>query len=336
MCLGTQERGGPRRCSGDTRKALEHALTAVTVLEHTIPPAPAHPAPSTPPRTVSFANKDGRIDAMRAEIDAAIERLGTADDWQSYLNFASQFRQRSFGNQILIAIQHPGATHVAGFKQWQKLGRAPRRGEKAIWIQAPMTRKEIDPDTGEEKSKLFGFKAVPVFDISQTDGDPVPEPPTPNPTTLQGAAPDGMIDDLNTAITQRGFTVHTGDLPPGVRGQTTFPPGPARVTIATDSSDAQRAKTLAHELAHIELGHGQRAADYHSRPGGARPDMEVEAESTAFVISKAYGLDTSEYSFHYIDAWACGDRDRVKATATAVITASSTILGELGRTPTVK
>ena len=343
MCLSSSERGGPRRCSGDTLRAYEEAIGGVATLEREAmqlraeladdPHAAVNDASAAqvdrPAAPMLFADKEGRVEKIRAEIDRAVEELGSAQMWQDYLEVAGKFPTRSFGNQILILKQMPEATMVCGAGKWRnEHNRTIRKGSKAIWIQAPMSRKVVDPVTGEEERKVFGFKPVPVYDVSQTEGDPLPEPPA-GPTDLEGAAPQGMVDDLCAALDRGGFPVSYEDLGPQIKGFTSF--DPQRVVINSRGSEAQRAKTLVHELAHVELGHGQRAAEYHSRPGGERPDMEVEAESTAYVVSTAYGLDTGSYSFGYIDHWAKGNTDRVKATAAAVVTGASKLLAEFNR-----
>lgn len=184
MCLSSSERGGPRRCSGDTLRAYEEAIGGVATLEREAmqlraeladdPHAAVNDASAAqvdrPAAPMLFADKEGRVEKIRAEIDRAVEELGSAQMWQDYLEVAGKFPTRSFGNQILILKQMPEATMVCGAGKWRnEHNRTIRKGSKAIWIQAPMSRKVVDPVTGEEERKVFGFKPVPVYDVSQTE-----------------------------------------------------------------------------------------------------------------------------------------------------------------------
>jgi hypothetical protein len=335
MCLGTDEYGGPRRCPGDTHAkvaVLDRQLDAADQLIATLK-AELGTTPDGGPAAepVSFADLKGddRIEAMRAEIDAGVAALGSADAWGRFLAANSRFHNYSLGNVMLILAQRPDATRVASFKKWKEFGRAPVKGSKAIWINAPVTRKVIekDPKTGAEKEvrRIVGVRPVPVFDVAQTDGDALPAPPQ-SVITLDGRAPDGMTEAIAGQIQGKGFTVEYGDTGKA-GGYTDFANN--KVVISDRSTHMQQAKTLAHELAHIELGHGERSSEYHSNPGGARPDMEVEAESTAYVLTRHFGADSGDYSFGYIDSWAKGDTDRVKSTADNVVKACKSIIGRL-------
>jgi hypothetical protein len=288
--------------------------------------------PDTPREPVSFADMstEDRVKAMHAEVEAGIDQLGTAQGWQQFLQYRASFHRYSLGNQMLIAVQRPGATLVAGYHDWRKRGRSVA-GEKAIWINAPKTRrvKEIDPATGKEteRRQTYGFRPVPVFDVSQTKGDPIPAAPAYIDNPLSGMAPPRMHENLVADIGHKGFNVEYGDTG-SAEGWTDF--NNRKVVISKSASHRAQAATLAHELAHIELGHDGRSGEYHSRPGGRRPDMEVEAESVAYVIGRHYGMsDHASGSFAYIDGWARGDKAKVKATADAVVTASTSILDRI-------
>ncbi len=102
-----------------------------------------------------------------------------------------------------------------------------------------------------------------------------------------------------------------------------------RWCISRAASPRQAARTLAHEAAHIALGHGARASEYHTGAGGKRPDFEVEADSVSFVIGRRFGMAGGRDNFRYIDSWAQGDKDRVKATAQAVVTGARKIIDRL-------
>ena len=167
--------------------------------------------------------RDAKIDALHEQLTGAVERLVSGADWARALEFAARFRSRSFNNTLLIWTQHQSAfeagrvpdpmpTYVAGFKQWQSLGRAVQKGQSGYMIQAPVTARFATstpqnaeswrrlarfekPSPGEAvRSKLIGVRPAYVWDVSQTAGDPVPE--RPHPTLLEGEAPAGLCDGL--------------------------------------------------------------------------------------------------------------------------------------------
>lgn len=371
MCRSTTDVGGPRRCSGDTRAAYQRANGAVKELERTEQEALDYlrsliaqdspgdmpqfsdqglgersqaltgedsttdgstAAAGVPVRQVSFGDKETRVEDIRREIDSAIENLNTGEAWQQWLDHANQFHHYSLNNQLLIYMQRQDATQVAGFNKWKELGRSVNKGEKAIWIQAPMVvrRKKTDsPD--EEETRVVGFKPVPVYDVAQTSGKELPAAPL----VIQhehGEAPAGMVDDLRTQVEAHGYRVVYEDLgadPTAKNGHAA--PDSKTVAINSNRSPAQRALTLAHELAHIELGHTERMHEYHH--GGQRPTMEVEAESVAYVIARRYGYQPAK-PFTYIDGWAKGNPALVKSTATSVCAASQRILSKILSTKT--
>ena len=208
-------------------------------------------------------------------------------------------------------------------------------------IFAPVTRRMVaaDPATGPWRPLDPGHKPAPgetmrtrlvatrpayVWDVSQTDGDPLPEPPMPQ--LLHGAAPHGLWDGLAAQVAQRGFTLgRAADAAAigGANGLTNYLD--ATVTVRTDMDDAARVKTLAHELAHVML-HGPANTD----ATGHRGVAEVEAESVALMVSAAHGLDTTQYTVPYVASWAASVSvnpvqvvtstfDRVRQTALTIL-----------------
>lgn len=279
--------------------------------------------------TTKFGGLTGvdRVRAMQEEIERSLEEMSNAEGWTHFLDTMSRFHRYSFGNAMLILSQRPDASSVAGFNDWKnKFGRTVKKGEKAIWILAPMVKhtKGTDEESSREieERRVIGFRAVPVFDVSQTEGDPLPESPAIARRSLDGSAPDGMVPALTSFIEAQGFTISyepTGD----AGGYTAF--GSHRVVISSERSEREQARTLAHEAAHIVLGHGKRIDEYHV--DGARPDMEIEAESVAYIVGRHLGLDEiGGASLNYVDSWAQGDKDRVKKTANAVVAGARQIL----------
>lgn len=254
-----------------------------------------------------------------------IAALVTGADWQRWLSVAARFHRYSFNNQILIYAQRPAATHVAGYRRWQSLGRQVRRGEHGIAILAPCTRRrtDIDDDTGDTTTHtvIAGFRVATVFDLTQTDGDPLPTPAA--PALIDGHAPADLVARLADQIATQGFTYQRAPLPKVYAGATGLTDYETHtVTVRPDLPDAHAAKTTAHELAHVLLHHpiaGIRSRSY----------AEVEAESVAYIVCRAAGLDTNAYTFPYVAAWARGDLDVVTATAERVIAGARTILEHL-------
>jgi hypothetical protein len=251
------------------------------------------------------------------------------------LDTAAKFHTYSLGNVLLIGLQAPTATRVAGFRTWKSLGRQVRKRERGIAILAPCTyrpktattatdsaREQASDERGGEAApatggrQLRGFRVVHVFDVAQTEGDPLPDVAP----ALTGQAPAGLWDDLAAQVTGHGYTLERGACC-GANGYT----DPARrvVRVRDDVDDAQAVKTLAHELGHIECGHVEDLPTYLT----CRGRCEVEAESIAYVVAAAHGLDASGYTFAYVAGWAGGDLTRVRQAAETVTKAARTILG---------
>lgn len=274
--------------------------------------------------------KTGKTHEQRAaEREALLERLGekvatlgSSAEWIAYLRFMSAFRRYSFNNLMLIAMQCPHATHVAGFRKWQQLDRQVRKGEKAIKILGYSTKKitKTDPVTGEEtEDKVKRFPVLSVFDVSQTDGEPVPSNAYELPT---GEGPAGMLTRLVTWLQGEGWTVREVPLGGSMEGYTDH----RRNLIATESNlePAARLMVLLHEAAHALL---------HTDDGeyvAHRGVCETEAESTAYVIANLIGMDVDASSVSYVAGWAKADRDVITAAATNVLRAVNTIAAALG------
>lgn len=257
---------------------------------------------------------------LHQKLEEGVAELVSGEDWQSYLATAARFHTYSMHNTFLIFMQRPDATRVAGFKTWQSMGRQVRKGEKGIAILAPSSRKVTETkDDGTEESRriVTGFRVVYVFDIAQTEGDPIVE--TVRCQLVEGEAPEGLWDALAAQVTGSGFTLTRGDCGTA-NGWTKFDTNEVRV--ADSLSPAQACKTLAHELAHTIL---HREVDYH----GCRGRWEVEAESVAYIVAAASGMDTDGYSLPYVAKWSAGDVSLVKETAERVVKTAKTILAAM-------
>jgi N-terminal domain of anti-restriction factor ArdC/IrrE N-terminal-like domain len=254
----------------------------------------------------------------RAELLVALEEhvveLRSSERWLAYLNAQRQFHSYSPRNVMLIAMQRPTATHVAGFTTWKKFGRHVKRNERAISILAPiLVRNELDAD-----QRLTGFRWVNVFDISQTEGKPLPSPVQ----LLDEEAPDLFEDLLQQAVACTGFRLTYVPLAHGVNGECRW----ATKTIAVElrNPPAQRIKTIVHELAHALL----------HREATNRAVAEIEAESVAFVVLGACGMDATPYSAGYVASWIGDEADPAQAITTschAIQRTAELILGLLER-----
>lgn len=241
-----------------------------------------------------------KTDEALEKLEAGIAALTSSDRWQDYLRLQGCFPTYSFNNCLLIEMQYPEATQVAGFQAWKRLGRSVQKGQNAIKILAPIAfrRQEEDPETGEmvERSGIRGFRTVPVFDVSQTEGKELAKAPV---SRLYGDDL-GLFERLRAVSNDDGWRVTLGSLG-GPNGYCRF--RSRQIEIEESLSPLHRAKTLAHEIAHTRL---HDPADYADHRG----DMELEAESVAFVVLDHFGLSSGDYSFGYIAHWQ-GQEDAV-------------------------
>lgn len=270
--------------------------------------------------TTRTASRD-RVAELVEELHDGVSLLTTSDGWLRFLTTAARFHHYSFWNTLAILCQRPDASHVAGYRMWQRLGRQVRRGEHGIRILAPCTYRVRDEDTeGDPRHVVRGWRVVNVFDLAQTDGDPLPEPPV---RILHGEAPAGLLHQLRCLIHAEGYGFAHGPLPAGTPSDAlgVTDHGARHVTVRDDLPGAQQAKTAAHELAHVRLHPGR---------GTDRTTAEIEAESVAYVVCGAAGLATDAYSFGYLATWASGDTDTIRATGERVITCARAVLEGLG------
>ena len=249
-----------------------------------------------------------------AELNQALQQ-GHSETLIRYLDLLSRFHRYSFNNVLLIAAQHPDATHVAGFHTWRKLGRCVRKGEHGIGILAPMIYRQKNEanhpsDDPAEPLALAGFRIVHVFDVSQTDGDDLPEL-----ATIQGD-PGDHLSRLEEAIREADIEIEYGFAGYGALGASTG----GKIIIQPDLPPAETFGILIHEFSH-EILHQQSGR----KKELSRAARETEAEAVAHVVCRACGLDPSTSSSDYIhlsygDAtMLSGSLDIVQKTATRII-----------------
>jgi len=259
-----------------------------------------------------------KLRAAHDKLQDAVAEIVSGDDWKRMLNVASNFHRYSFNNHLMIFCQRPDATLVAGFQRWKSMNRSVMKGEKGIAIFAPCSyRTKIEDDNGEEKSfqQLRGFRIVHVFDISQTEGEELPDLDAIRPKLLNGDAPEGIWDALLSQAKAVGFEV-VRDQKRSENGYCDFVG--KKIAVRPDVAPAQAVKTLVHELGHALL-HGDEV-------GRSREIQEVEVESVAYIVCDALGLDTGDYSFAYVARWSDGFSKLVKDTAERVIGCAEQIL----------
>lgn len=221
-------------------------------------------------RVVAAEARQATLDKLHAQLSDGILALNDPQAWQAWLKFSSQFHRYSFGNSLLIMLQDPQATHVAGYQAFKAMGRQVRRGETGIKVLAPITRREprLD-DAGQpvrdehgrvlHRTHVVATKPVTVFDIRQTDGPPLPDPKVGEATLLTGEAPSGLWDRLQGLLEERGFDVRRGADLGGPNGYTDF--SQRLVMVRDDVDEAQAVKTLAHEAGHVILHPDQQGRD---------------------------------------------------------------------------
>ncbi|QIN78354.1 ImmA/IrrE family metallo-endopeptidase [Rubrobacter marinus] len=249
--------------------------------------------------------RDRKVREAVELLDAGVEKVLDGDEFKRYLAFSARFYRYSASNCLLILIQRPNATRVAGYRRWQELGRQVRRGEEGLKILAPIFRTVEDEEGGDKRRVLTSFKVVKVFDVSQTDSvpgaGPMPEKPRPKPLSGDSEAARALGRSLLAFSESEGVPVTEDDaeldrLSPGARG--VYLLRERRILLRSTLPADGRAKTLAHELAHHLLHRDAEATE------ADRPALEAEAEGTAYAVLSYFGIDASEYSFTYVARWA--------------------------------
>jgi antirestriction protein ArdC len=258
-------------------------------------------------------------DAVKQATDrlAASLQAGQSELLRKYLQAVGRFHRYSWGNVLLIASQKPCATYVAGFHTWHKFGRFVRKGEKGILILAPiLRRKSSTTDEEQEMERVCGFRAAYVFDVSQTDGEELPQL-----GVVQGN-PESFLDALLRFAAQHTIAIdYSTDIAPA-RGVSRG----GSITLLPAQSPAEEFSTLVHEVAHELLHRGDRRADT------SKHVRETEAEAVAFVVCDAIGLDTGSAASDYIQLWK-GSAELLSESLSHVQWAAAQILRFLTASP---
>ncbi len=281
--------------------------------------------------------QEERIKELTDTLEKGIQLVFNSDDYKDYLKTMSRFHQYSYNNAMLIHLQAPDASYVAGYRTWQTMDRQVKKGEKGITILAPCpyTKQRevevVDPATHELKRdedgnpvremkefKYTGFKTTTVFDIGQTEGKELPE----IAPELKGEVAD--YDTLMKAIENVSpVPVRFEDWSDEKKGY--YDLANKEIVIKAGMSQEQTLKTAIHELTHSIL-HSD--TDHTKDPR----TMETEAESTAFVVCSSLNIDTSDYSFGYLASWA-SDKElpELKSSLAAIQKTSDRLIDDIDR-----
>ncbi len=283
-----------------------------------------------------------KVQEITEKLEQGIKELFESEKYKIYLNTMSKFHNYSFNNTILITMQNPDATLVAGFKAWKKnFQRHVKKGEKGIRILAPAPYKlkeeqeKLDPETREimldEQGKpimeevevtIPAFRAVSVFDVAQTEGKELPE--------LEVKELSDSVEDYENfmqALTEVSpVPIEFEEIEGDAKGY--FSQSTHRIAVQEGMSQSQTLKTAIHEVAHAKLHDREINQGIEDAEFKDRNTKEVEAESIAYTVCQHFGIETSDYSFSYIAGWSSGKEmtelksslDTIRRTASEIIT----------------
>ena len=242
---------------------------------------------------------------MVDKLNEGIQMVFDSERYKSFMAFWSGFHSYSFRNTLLIMLQNPKASVCAGFNKWKEVGRNVKKGEKGLTVLAPIMKKvEVErknPETEEKEKdieKIMLFKPVKVFDVSQTEGKELPN----LCTELTGSVEQKelILKGLEEAT---GIPFEYEAIDNGAKGY--FSPSQQKVVIKEGMDDLHTIKTAVHESAHALFDNPQ-SKFYDKETAHQRDTKELRAESVAFIVCNALGLDTSDYSFDYVTSWSEG------------------------------
>ena len=283
-----------------------------------------------------------KMDTIMNSLERGVHEIFTSEKYHIYLNTMSKFHNYSFNNTLLIAMQRPDATLVAGYQTWKKkFNRQVQRGEKGIKIIAPAPIKEkrrvekVDEETqeivigddGQPETEIVEritprFRVTTVFDVSQTEGEPLP---TLGTTELEGNVV--IYEDFMKGLEELSpVPFRFEDIGNGAKGY--YSNSEKYIAIQRDMSNAQTMTTAVHETAHAILH--DRDIMQENGVSKDRTTKEVEAESVAYVVCSHFGLDTSEYSFGYIASWSSGkEMSELRNSMDTIRTSSSQLITDI-------
>ena len=293
-----------------------------------------------------------RLQEITAGIEQGIKELFESDKYRRYLSVMSRFHRYSVNNTMLIYMQKPDATLVAGYNKWKnQFERHVKKGEHGITIIAPtpfkkkIEEQKLDPDTKapildaegkavmeEREVEIPLFRPVKVFDVSQTDGKPLPE----LASTLSGSVQN--YEAFMEAL-RRSAPVPLSVEPMAANMDGFFSPDQQRIAIRASMSEVQTVSAAVHEIAHSKLHNYAKAQEEAARAGDKEPPKkkdrnteEVEAESISYAVCQYYGIQTAENSFGYIANWSQGkELPELRASLETINKAAGELIADIDR-----
>lgn len=251
--------------------------------------------------------KQQEVDELFKVLDEGVANLQLdPEKLKALLAMSALMPSYSFRNMLLILSQLPQASYVASFKEWKEFNRFVKKGEKAIRILAPRLKQVENEETGEKETICIGFIPVPVFDVSQTDGEPLPIEKF--KLTLEGESEEAnrILKLVKSLATEDECKFEFGDTG-NANGY--YSPADHRIRVCSTLSGNHKAKTAVHEFVHSRVH--RKGTD-----GTTAEERECVAEGTAFIICSYFGLDTSSYSFEYVKGWSKEDGALLKYGST--------------------
>lgn len=288
------------------------------------------------PKAAAEARK-AEMEEITSKLEKGVKDIFDGANYQQYLNFCAKLPRYSVNNQILIMMQKPDATMCQSFTNWKEVNRHVRKGEKGIRILAPapykmqkeqekvdasgktVLDKDGEPVKETVEVTINAFKPVSTFDVSQTEGEPIP---TPGVDELTGSV-EGYETLLAAIKDVVPVPISFEQIDSGAKGFYHLEEN--RIVVQEGMSEAQTVKTLLHEASHQAL-HSKEAMDSAGEKK-SKNQKETEAESVAYVVCQHYGIDTSDYSFPYVATWSADKEvpelkaslDTIRRTASELI-----------------
>ena len=308
----------------------------------TEPAAPAAVLPEAGPIIIKGMTKDEYMKEITDRLEAGVRGVLDSENYKAYLTSMSKFHTYSFRNTMLIFLQKPDASLVAGLGKWQsEFERTRKQGEAGLKIIAPKfytVKKRVpkkDPDTGEPIKDKNGkpvmeeqeitvpdYRVVSVYDVSQTEGKELPEA---HVDMLSGDVE--QFQDLQAALERSSpYSISIEPILDGAKGRCFYLE--QRIAVNESMSELQTLKTTIHEVAHARLYEKNSHLAEDKRPDKAT--REVQAESVAYAVCQYWGLDTSDYSFGYIANWSSGrDLKELQASLETIRAAANDLINEM-------
>ncbi len=297
-------------------------------------------------KTTKNSSKDKEIEQIFKSLEDGVSQFMTSDRFKTYLSAMSRFHTYSARNIMLILMQNPYATCVAGYKTWDTqfhrhvkahehgiriLGYRPQKIKRQQFKKDSIGNIIYDehgqPQTHEVEIVIPRYFPCAVFDVSQTEGEPLPEIASELHFDVENYqsyfAALTAISPFSVSITE-----NPENLPPMAKGLCSYEQ--KAIYIRSGMSEAQTIKTLIHEIAHATLHDPNIDPNVQTHDKADRQTHEIEAESTAFVVCAHYGIDTSDYSFGYVASWGAGkDLDRLQASFDRIRDAATSLIDQI-------